>query len=113
MLASNVEPKTYYPHPHDDLIMVVKMMFQALCPATFEFIQCELNATTLLHFWEHYFSCSFWSNLVSAATRCDYKGLKEEAKKLFPETSWTPVSNLKTEEENEERREVEEEILDE
>jgi len=79
---------TYIPKPADDLVMLVKMAFQALCPATFEVIRTETNPQTILKFWEYILQIKAWSELMKLALKSDYATLKLRFVVLFPSKQW-------------------------
>jgi len=68
--------------------MLVKMAFQALCPATFEVIRTETNPQTIHKFWEYILQIKAWREMMKLALNSDYATLKQRFVVLFPSKQW-------------------------
>ena len=115
-MASESKDKTYIPGPFDDLIMLVKTLFQALHPATFEIIRRETDPNQILAFWNHYEDIHVWKHLLKAASGdakflqglTPYEFLKYRISFLLQQKPYS-ISNITNKEEEEEPKKEEEE----
>jgi serine/threonine protein kinase len=84
VLESWARGRTYMPRRSDDLEMVVRSVFHSLCLTTFEQIRATEVAADIISFWKRHLAPPVWSDMLAAAQREDYTGLKALIRNLVP-----------------------------
>jgi len=74
----------YLPQPKDDLIMVVRVLFQVMCHGLYQTIAGSATKETILQFWKKMLVSKVWRTLLKAAKDTNYSKLQECIKKLLP-----------------------------
>jgi hypothetical protein len=88
VIESWAQGSSYVPRFSDDLEMVVRSVFHSLSMTTFEQIRMEQKDTAkIIRFWKHHLAPPIWSDMLAAAQREDYAGLKMHIRHLIPPTA--------------------------
>jgi hypothetical protein len=85
--------RTYEPRFSDDLEMVVRSVFHSLSVTTFDQLRQmeQLDAAKIISFWKHHLAPPIWSDMLAAARREDYAGLKMRIRNLLPGAAPAPA----------------------
>lgn len=71
--------------PADDLASVVCMVYETLCPASYEAIHGIQDPLILLRFWKEVLAPSPWQEMVHAAKAYDHQQLKQCIQQAMPQ----------------------------
>jgi len=74
----------YSPMPSDDLVMVVRCVFQRMAGELFENVRSEQDPAAILTFWRYHMSSPFWQRMLDLALKSDYDGLKIAIQDYLP-----------------------------